>query len=214
VPRDGAEAEWVGETHDSLTVRHEDPAVAKTVKQMLVERYPNRTALLASIGETRGPGGFAVQYRDGHPVLPADRIWRMDLEVDNTDADDFSDLVGVTGNVDVDGGTFTAPVLAKTGNVVVVGETGKLKSVRSTLHAKLASARPKLVPPDPLPRYAGLRSYSPEIARRKRLMNGKHDEVFEEGVRALDADAGEPLVAETGEQVFDLTVRKSREGND
>jgi len=120
VPRDGAEAEWVGETHDSLTVRHEDPAVAKTVKQMLVERYPNRTALLASIGETRGPGGFAVQYRDGHPVLPADRIWRMDLEVDNTDADDFSDLVGVTGNVVVYG-TFTAPLLDKTGNVVVYG---------------------------------------------------------------------------------------------
>jgi glycosyltransferase involved in cell wall biosynthesis len=69
----------------------------------------------------------------------------------------------------------------------------RVKSVRSVLHAKLASYRPKLVPPDPLPRY---------------------DEVFEEGVRALDADAGEPLVAETGEQVFDLTVRKSREGNE
>ena len=69
----------------------------------------------------------------------------------------------------------------------------KLKEIRSALRARLAASRPKLVPPDPPPRY---------------------DEIFEAGVRALDADAGGPLVVEAGELVFDRTVWKSRGRSD
>jgi hypothetical protein len=61
----GAEVEWTGENHDSLVVRHEDDATARTVKAMLIERFPNRTAIIASITETRGADGYVVFYRDG-----------------------------------------------------------------------------------------------------------------------------------------------------
>ena len=63
----GAEVEWVGESHDYLTVRHEDKKIAATIRQMLIDRYPNRSALLAEIIETRGIGANGRQefYRDG-----------------------------------------------------------------------------------------------------------------------------------------------------
>jgi hypothetical protein len=60
----GAEAEWTGEAHDSLTVRFEDKAIAKSIRQLLVDKYPNRTALLSTITETRGPQEAAF-YKSG-----------------------------------------------------------------------------------------------------------------------------------------------------
>ena len=117
---DGAEAEWTGENHNSLTIRHKDAATAATVKQMIIDRYANRSALLTTIGETRGPNGFVVSYRGGKPILPNDRVWRMDLEIGDEDTTDFSDIVEVLGDVTVNG-TFTAPVLAKAGDVTVYG---------------------------------------------------------------------------------------------
>jgi hypothetical protein len=53
----GAELEWTGETHNYLTVRYEDADVARTIKKMVMDRYPNRSALIASIKETRGLNG-------------------------------------------------------------------------------------------------------------------------------------------------------------
>ena len=61
----GAEAEWTGENHDSLTVRYEDGLASKTIRQMLVEKFPNRTALIASITEARDADGKPVYLRDG-----------------------------------------------------------------------------------------------------------------------------------------------------
>ena len=61
----GAEVEWTGDNHDSLSVRYEDDAVAKTIRAMLVERFPNRKAMLAAITETRGVDGNIVRYQDG-----------------------------------------------------------------------------------------------------------------------------------------------------
>ena len=58
----GAEVEWIGEDHSSLTVRYADTAMAKTIRQMLIERDPNRTAMLASIFETRGEDGYVMWY--------------------------------------------------------------------------------------------------------------------------------------------------------
>lgn len=69
----------------------------------------------------------------------------------------------------------------------------KVKEIQSALRARLATSRPRLVAPDPPPRY---------------------DEIFEAGVRALDTDVGEPLLAEAGELVFDATVWKSRGRSD
>jgi hypothetical protein len=122
---------------------------------------------------------------DDHAEIKAERIF---VETDVPEC-----LVSKTSNRQGIQAAIFAGGIAAEEAAFEMWSTQKLKSVRSTLHAKLASARPKLVPPDPLPRY---------------------DEVFEESVRALDADVGEPLVAETGEHVFDLTVRKSREGNE
>ena len=116
---EGAEAEWKGESHDSLVVRHEDKDVARTIKQMIVERYPTRSTLLSTITETRGLNGFRVSYVGGHPIVPADGVWRMDLDVDDDDAQDFVSLASVTGDVIVDG-TFTAPALTSvTGDIYV-----------------------------------------------------------------------------------------------
>jgi hypothetical protein len=68
----GAEVEWTGENHDSLTVRYADPAMAKTIKAMLIERFVNRTAMLATIFETRGEGGLVMWYRNGEAWIPED----------------------------------------------------------------------------------------------------------------------------------------------
>ena len=70
--KDGAEVEWTGENHDSLTVRYADPAMAKTIRQMLIDRFPNRTAMLATIFETRGEGGYVMWYRNGEAWIPED----------------------------------------------------------------------------------------------------------------------------------------------
>ncbi len=69
----------------------------------------------------------------------------------------------------------------------------KLENLRSAFRARLATSRPKLIAPNPPPIY---------------------DDVFEAGVRALDADMGEPLVREAGELVFDPEVWKSRGRSD
>ena len=46
--------------------------MAKTIKTMLIERFPNRTAMLATIHETRGEGGTVMWYRDGEERIPDD----------------------------------------------------------------------------------------------------------------------------------------------
>lgn len=65
VIKGGAEVEWTGDNHDSLSVRYEDDAVAKTIRAMLVERFANRKAMLATITETRGVDGKIAHYQDG-----------------------------------------------------------------------------------------------------------------------------------------------------
>ena len=52
----GAEVEWTDEGYDSLLVRHEDNATAKTIRALLMERFPKRAAMIASITEVRGQG--------------------------------------------------------------------------------------------------------------------------------------------------------------
>ena len=61
----GAEVEWVGESHAYLTVRYEDKEIAKTIRQMIVDKYPSRCAFIAEIIETRGECGRQAFYRDG-----------------------------------------------------------------------------------------------------------------------------------------------------
>ena len=68
----GAEAEWTGENHCSLTVRFEDPLVAQTIRQMLVDKFPNRTALLASITEARDKNGKKVCLHNGKRLFTED----------------------------------------------------------------------------------------------------------------------------------------------
>ena len=65
----GAEVEWIGETHDYLSVRHEKPLVAKTIKQMIIDNFPNRSALLATITETRGPNNSVAFYKSGNRII-------------------------------------------------------------------------------------------------------------------------------------------------
>ena len=61
----GAECEWTGEGPESLAVRFEDEAVRAVVRALILEKYPNRTALIHSITETRGEGGTRYWYKDG-----------------------------------------------------------------------------------------------------------------------------------------------------
>ena len=61
----GAECEWTGEGPESLAVRFEDSKVRAVVKAMILEKYPNRTALIHSITETRGDDGGRAWYKDG-----------------------------------------------------------------------------------------------------------------------------------------------------
>ena len=63
--KDGAECEWTGEGPESLAVRFEDEAVRAVVRALILEKYPNRTALSHSITETRGEGGTRFWYKDG-----------------------------------------------------------------------------------------------------------------------------------------------------
>jgi hypothetical protein len=66
----GAEAEWVGEAHDSLTVRHEDSKIAKMILGMLKDRFANRTQLINSISEARNEFGDRMLYSNGVARLP------------------------------------------------------------------------------------------------------------------------------------------------
>ena len=58
----GAEVEWTGKKHDSLTVRYADEAMARTIRAMIIERFSCRTDLIATIYETRGPGNYVCWY--------------------------------------------------------------------------------------------------------------------------------------------------------
>jgi hypothetical protein len=60
----GAECEWTGEGPESLAVRFEDSKVRAVVKALILEKYPNRTALIHSITETRADG-YRFWYKDG-----------------------------------------------------------------------------------------------------------------------------------------------------
>ena len=61
----GAECEWTGEGPESLAIRFEDEAVRAVVKALILEKYPNRTALIHSITETRNANGERHWYKDG-----------------------------------------------------------------------------------------------------------------------------------------------------
>ena len=63
--RDGAECEWTGKGPESLAVRFEDEAVRAVVRALILEKYPNRTALIHSITETRNANGTRYWYKDG-----------------------------------------------------------------------------------------------------------------------------------------------------
>ena len=120
MPRDGAEGEWTGDDPASLVIRHEDPQVRATVRAMILDRYPTRSALIEDIGETRGPDGFRVPYQHGRPVPPADGVWRMDMEIHADDPEDYRWLTSVTGNLYVcEGARISAPALKQTGNLYV-----------------------------------------------------------------------------------------------
>ena len=68
--RDTAEMEWTKETHASLRVRHRNYRIAKMVKGMIIEKYPNRTALIASITEGRDQYGNILLFENGVARLP------------------------------------------------------------------------------------------------------------------------------------------------
>ena len=63
--KDGAECEWTGEGPESLAVRFEDEKVRAVVKALILEKFPNRTALIHSITETRNADGERHWYKDG-----------------------------------------------------------------------------------------------------------------------------------------------------
>jgi hypothetical protein len=69
----GAECEWTGEGPESLAVRFEDSKVRAVVKALILEKYPNRTALIHSITETRGDGGNRAWYKDDKLHRDGDR---------------------------------------------------------------------------------------------------------------------------------------------
>ena len=62
------EAEWTGETAESLSVRvHEDSGHhdENWYRALILARYPTRSALLAGDIVGRGPDGSRAYYRDG-----------------------------------------------------------------------------------------------------------------------------------------------------
>ena len=63
--KDGAECEWTGEGPESLAVRFEDEKARAVVKALILEKFPNRTALINSITETRNANGERYWYKDG-----------------------------------------------------------------------------------------------------------------------------------------------------
>ena len=109
-----AEGEWIGEKHDSLTVRHEDQQTARTIRALLMDRFPNRATLLESITETRGIGGMVVRYCSGAPESTPAGVWGADLYYDGSG--DWAQITEVAGGLGVrEGATLTAPALTKTG---------------------------------------------------------------------------------------------------
>ena len=77
----GAEVEWTGENHESLTVRYEDPKMARTIRAMLCDRFQSRAEMLCSITETRGPNGSVQFYREGSIWIPDDTTVIGDLDL-------------------------------------------------------------------------------------------------------------------------------------
>jgi hypothetical protein len=66
--KEGAEVEWTGEHHGTLTLRHHDSRTRKTVLQMIKDKYPTRTDLINSITETRGLNSSKLYYKNGSVV--------------------------------------------------------------------------------------------------------------------------------------------------
>jgi hypothetical protein len=69
----GAECEWTGEGPESLAVRFEDEKTRAVVKALILEKYPNRTALIHSITETRGANSTRYWYKGGKLHLAGDK---------------------------------------------------------------------------------------------------------------------------------------------
>ena len=127
----GAEVEWTGESHDSLTVRYEDDRMAATIKAMLQERFATSTEMVATIFETRGPGGTSMWYprnlkefdeisaRDKFPNVGFANL-RVSVEVrqlGNVDLRgygyDLPLLVSIRGGVGLGDYDHTLPLLAR-----------------------------------------------------------------------------------------------------
>jgi hypothetical protein len=108
----GAECEWTGETYDSLTVRYEDRAMATTIRHMIVEKYPTRADLLATIFETRGFGGERMFYPTTEAQL-AEMILREKFpNIGLVNFQQDTDLLRECGNADLRGYAHELPMLA------------------------------------------------------------------------------------------------------
>ena len=124
----GAELEWTGETHDSLTVRED-----KVSRQMIVDRFPTRSALLATILETRGLDGKVMWYPRTQEELNAivTREEHPNLGLCNLPPGS-ADLLTKCGDADLRGNTIALPVLASIGgNAHLAGNTGALPALAS-----------------------------------------------------------------------------------
>jgi hypothetical protein len=120
-----AEGEWIGEKHDSLTVRHEDQQTARTIRALLMDRFPNRATLLESITETRGIGGMVVRYCSGAPESTPAGVWGADLYYDGSG--DWAQITEVSGGLGVhEGATLTAPALTEVSGGLNVHEGATL----------------------------------------------------------------------------------------
>ena len=116
----GAELEWTGETHDSLTVCGD-----KVSRQMIVDRFPTRSALLATILETRGLGGEVMWYPRAREELDAivAREKQPNLGFCNLPPG-AADLLTECGDADLRGNTGALPLLASIGgNAYLRGNT-------------------------------------------------------------------------------------------
>ena len=132
----GAEVEWTGENHDSMTVRYEDDRMAVTIKAMLQERFATRAEMVATIFETRGPGGTSMWYprnlkefdeisaRDKFPNVGFANL-RVSVEVrqlGNVDLRGYNRdlplLASIVGSVHLKGYNHTLPLLASIGGAV------------------------------------------------------------------------------------------------
>ena len=135
----GAELEWTGETHESLSVRYKNPAMAKTIRQMVMDRYPTRAALITTILETRGQGGTVMWYprtkeefaaiiaqgprpNVGLANLEAEIVIAQNLEIGDLDVSGYGFALPAglttTGDLDVSGYGFALPAgLTTTGDL-------------------------------------------------------------------------------------------------